>query len=75
MLDDVAEVALWSMGAEEAADTLTALTRQAARFAELKLRVAVHADTLHVGDAVAASSDGELVGARDPPGPARDRSA
>ena len=56
MLDDVAEVALWSMGAEEAADTLTALTRQAARIAELTLRVAAHADTLHVGDEVAASS-------------------
>ena len=56
VLDDVAEVALWSMGAEEAADTLTALTRQAARIAELTLRVAVHADTVHVGDEVAASS-------------------
>ena len=50
VLDDVAEVALWSMGAEEAGETLTALTRATARIAELTLRVAAHADTLHVGD-------------------------
>ncbi len=56
VLDHVTEVSLWSMGAEEAGETLTALTRQAARLAELTLRVASHADTVGVGEEVAASS-------------------
>ncbi len=44
------------MDAEEAADTLMAATQLRAKLTELELRIAVHADTVRVGDEVAASS-------------------
>ncbi|MFC5493432.1 HNH endonuclease [Nocardioides caricicola] len=44
------------MDAAETADTLVALTRAEAKLAELKARVAAHADDLHVGQEVGASS-------------------
>jgi hypothetical protein len=51
ILDAVADTSLWSMGPAETAETLTALTRLAAREAELTLRVAAHAETVQVADA------------------------
>ena len=51
-LDTVADASLWSMTAAETAATLLALTRAEARIAELKARVAAHADEHSVGDAV-----------------------
>ncbi|GAA4368244.1 HNH endonuclease signature motif containing protein [Nocardioides caricicola] len=55
-LDAVADSSVWSMDAAETADTLVALTRAEAKLAELKARVAAHADDLHVGQEVGASS-------------------
>ncbi|WP_243057081.1 HNH endonuclease signature motif containing protein [Nocardioides sp. SR21] len=55
-LDAVADASVWSMDAAETADTLVALTRVEAKLAELKARVAAHADDLRVGQEVGASS-------------------
>src|SRR3954462_543669 len=55
-LDAVAEASVWSMDPAETATTLTALVRAEARLAELKARVAAHADDLHVGQEQGASS-------------------
>ena len=55
-LDAVAGASVWSMDPVETAATLVALQRAEARLVELKARVAAHADDLHVGHAVGASS-------------------
>jgi hypothetical protein len=55
-LDTVSDAAVWSMGPAETAATLAALTRAKARITELEARVAAHADEIHVGSDVAASS-------------------
>ncbi|WP_309504837.1 MULTISPECIES: HNH endonuclease signature motif containing protein [Nocardioides] len=55
-LDAVAGASVWSMDESETAATLVALDRAEAKLAELKARVAAHADDLHVGQEVAASS-------------------
>ncbi|GAB6984521.1 HNH endonuclease [Nocardioides pyridinolyticus] len=55
-LDTVADASVWSMDAAETASTLVALQRAEARIFELKARVAAHADDLHVGSEVGASS-------------------
>src|SRR5689334_17809747 len=55
-LDAVADSSVWSMDAGETADTLVAITRAEAKLTELKARVAAHADDLHVGQEVGASS-------------------
>jgi hypothetical protein len=54
--DAVADASVWSMGAEETAATLVELTRVEAQVAELRARVAAHADDLHVGQEKGASS-------------------
>ncbi len=54
--DAVADASVWSMDAAETAATLVELTRLEAQVAEVKARVAVHADDLHVGQDVGASS-------------------
>ncbi|WP_309504661.1 MULTISPECIES: HNH endonuclease signature motif containing protein [Nocardioides] len=55
-LDAVAGASVWSMDESETAATLVALDRAEAKLAELKARVAAHADDLHLGQNVAASS-------------------
>ncbi|QWF24532.1 HNH endonuclease [Nocardioides sp. LMS-CY] len=55
-LDAVADASVWSMDATEAGQTLIELERAEARIVELKARVAAHADTMHVGQDVGASS-------------------
>ncbi|GAA4371333.1 hypothetical protein GCM10023146_20550 [Nocardioides caricicola] len=55
-LDTVTDSSVWSMDAAATAATLVALTRAEARLAELKARVAAHADDLHIGQEVGASS-------------------
>src|SRR6478735_5385525 len=52
----VVDASVWSMDAAETAATLVELTRHEAEVAELKARVAAHADDLHVGQDVGASS-------------------
>ncbi|WP_243058056.1 HNH endonuclease signature motif containing protein [Nocardioides sp. SR21] len=52
----VVDASVWSMDAAETAATLTELTHLAAQVAELTARVAAHADDLHVGAEVGASS-------------------
>ena len=54
--DAVADASVWSMDAAETASTLVELTRLEAQVAELKARVAAHADDLHVGQEKGASS-------------------
>ena len=54
--DAVVDASVWSMDAAETASTLVELTRLEAQVAELEARVAAHADELHVGQDVAASS-------------------
>ena len=54
--DAVVDASVWSMDAAETAATLVELTRLEAQVAELKARVAAHADDLHVGQDVGASS-------------------
>ena len=56
LLDRVQEASTWSMPAEEAAATLAEVTRLVARTAELKLRVAAHAEQLDVGSDAGATS-------------------
>ena len=48
-LEDLADVALWSMSRSETAATLVELTRLRAQVAELELRVTRHAETVEVG--------------------------
>ena len=55
-LDDVANASVWSMDAVETAATLQSLSKARARLAELEARVAAHADDLHIGQDVGASS-------------------
>src|SRR3954451_18978434 len=52
----VAEASVWSMDPVETGQTLVALQRAEARLTELKARVAAHAEELHVGQDVGASS-------------------
>jgi hypothetical protein len=56
VIDDVAATPMWSMDPDEAAATLVAYTELEARLAELKLRVAAHADEAHVGESSGATS-------------------
>jgi hypothetical protein len=53
---DVAEASVWSMDRDETASTLVACTELEAMIAELKLRVAAHADDAAVGEASGATS-------------------
>ncbi|MGY2701135.1 hypothetical protein [Nocardioides sp. HB32] len=55
-LDAVADASVWSMDPVETGQTLVALQRAEARLVELKARVAVYAEDLHVGQEVGASS-------------------
>jgi hypothetical protein len=55
-LDEVVDSSMWSMDPAETATTLVAVTRLEARVAELKARVASHADEVGVGDDVGATS-------------------
>ena len=55
-LDSVADASVWSMDEQETGQVLVALARAEARLTELKARVAAHADDIHVGSEVAASS-------------------
>ena len=55
-LDTVLDASVWSMDPAETAETLTALERAAARISELQARVAAHADQIHLGHDVGASS-------------------
>ncbi len=57
-LDAVAESSVWSMSHREFTETLTGLTRLAARVAELELRVAAHAERREVGAHMGASTAG-----------------
>src|SRR4051812_16061512 len=52
----VAGASVWSMDAAETAATLVSLTRLEAQVAELKARVAAHADNHHVGEEAGATS-------------------
>src|SRR3954447_9352956 len=54
--DSMVDASVWSMDAAETASTLVELTRLEAQVVELKARVAAHADDLHVGQDVGASS-------------------
>ncbi|WP_085872104.1 MULTISPECIES: HNH endonuclease signature motif containing protein [unclassified Nocardioides] len=56
VVDEVAETPMWSMDPDETAATLIACTELEARVAELKLRVAAHADEAAVGEASGATS-------------------
>ncbi|QWF22794.1 HNH endonuclease [Nocardioides sp. LMS-CY] len=56
LADAVADASVWSMDPAEAGATLVELTRLAAQVSELQARVAAHADTIHVGAEVGASS-------------------
>jgi hypothetical protein len=53
---DVAEASVWSMDRDETASTLVACTELEGMVAELKLRVAAHADDAAVGEASGATS-------------------
>ncbi len=71
--DAVVDASVWSMDAAETAATLVELTRLEAQVAEVKARVAGHADDLHVGQAASASSAANW---RTPPrAPGRPRTA
>src|SRR4051794_20784752 len=54
--DAVCGASVWSMDARETAATLVELAKLKAQVAELEARVAAHADDLHVGQEVGASS-------------------
>ena len=56
VIDEVAETPMWSMDPDETAATLAAATRLEARVAELKLRVAAHADEAKIGESTGATS-------------------
>ena len=72
--DAVVDASVWSMDATETASTLVELTRLEAQLAELKARVAAHADDLHVGEDVGASSAANWL-AHPPSRPGRPRTA
>jgi len=55
-LDAVSDASVWSMDEAETATTLVELSRAKAKLCELEARVAAHADEIHVGNDVAASS-------------------
>ncbi|MFC6043559.1 HNH endonuclease signature motif containing protein [Nocardioides hankookensis] len=55
-LDAVADASTWSMDVAETASTLVEVTRLEARVAELKARVAMHADEIEVGDTAGATT-------------------
>ncbi|WP_395656510.1 DUF222 domain-containing protein [Nocardioides sp.] len=55
-LDAVADASVWSMDPTETGRTLVELTRAEAKLTELKARVAAHADDVHLGQEVGASS-------------------
>src|SRR5919112_1396275 len=55
-LDPVADAAVWSLDPAETRATLLEVTRLESRVAELKLRVAAHADELKVGEDEGATS-------------------
>src|SRR5690242_13085920 len=55
-LDVVADSSVWSTDASETAATLVSLSRAMAKLTELQARIAAHADDLHIGAEVAASS-------------------
>ncbi|HET7719547.1 MAG TPA: DUF222 domain-containing protein [Acidimicrobiales bacterium] len=57
-LDQVADTPMWTMGPAEAGRTLAAVTRLAARVAELELRVAAHAHRTQAAAATGATSTG-----------------
>src|SRR3954451_4689665 len=52
----VVDASVWSMDAAETAATLVELTRHEAEVAELKARVAAHADDLQVGQEAGAAN-------------------
>ncbi|MDF1603539.1 HNH endonuclease signature motif containing protein [Nocardioides sp. YIM 152315] len=56
LADTVADASVWSMDPAETGTTLVELTRLAAQVSELQARVAAHADDLHIGHEVGASS-------------------
>ncbi|MBB3043628.1 HNH endonuclease signature motif containing protein [Nocardioides soli] len=56
LVDAVSDASVWSMDPTEAGATLVELTRLAAQVSALQARVAAHADTIHVGEEVGASS-------------------
>ncbi len=56
VLAEVSEVPLWSMGADEAGETLVALTRARAQLDELLMRVLRHAETVETGQRTGAVS-------------------
>ena len=53
---DLTETSVWSMDRDETAATLVGLTELEAMLAELKLRVAAHADQAQVGETSGATS-------------------
>ena len=55
-LDAVSDASVWSMDEAETGQTLIALSLAKAKLCELEARVAAHADEIHVGQDVAASS-------------------
>ncbi|GAA4736794.1 HNH endonuclease signature motif containing protein [Nocardioides endophyticus] len=56
IVDTLVDASVWSMDAAETASTLVELTRLEAQVAELRSRVAAHADELQVGQEVGATS-------------------
>ena len=56
VLAEVSEVPLWSMGADEAGETLVGLTRARAQLDELLMRVLRHAETVETGQRTGAVS-------------------
>ena len=72
-LDAVADAPVWSLSEAEAGATLLDLSAEIDRLQELRLRVAAHAHSVEVGDAVGCDQHRELVGAPVAPDPARRR--
>ncbi|KQW52593.1 hypothetical protein ASC77_24845 [Nocardioides sp. Root1257] len=56
LVTDLASASVWSMDPVDTATTLVELTRLEAQVAELKARVAMHADEVQVGDTAGATS-------------------
>src|SRR6478736_9091264 len=54
--DSVVDASVWSMDAAETAETLVELAKLKAQVGEIESRVAAHADEIHVGQDVGASS-------------------
>src|SRR6478735_4808331 len=55
-VESVMDASVWSMDEAETGKTLCELSRLEAQVCELKARVAAHADDIHLGQDVAASS-------------------